>query len=129
MISAVARVSMPNHISVYLLVFFRSNELTGHVTHATETGRTKTHWQHAKVALYATFVIGVVTATHRATMLVCCVFAHLNWTVKINYISKRCVGSFIGIQANMILGYLASGPGITRCGIQELNTIGCVCML
>ena len=57
---------MPNHISVYLLVFFGSNELTGHVTHATETGWTKTHWQHAKVTLYATFVIGVVATADRA---------------------------------------------------------------
>jgi hypothetical protein len=40
--------------------------LCGHVTHATETGGTKTHRQHAKVALYAAFVIGVVATTHRA---------------------------------------------------------------
>jgi hypothetical protein len=40
--------------------------LCGHVTHARKAGGTKTHWQHAKVALYAAFVIGVVATTHRA---------------------------------------------------------------
>jgi hypothetical protein len=40
--------------------------LCGHVTHAGKAGGTKTHRQHAKVALYTTFVVGVVTTAHRA---------------------------------------------------------------
>jgi hypothetical protein len=38
--------------------------LCGHVAHATETGWTKTHWQYAKVTLYATFVVGIVTTAY-----------------------------------------------------------------
>jgi len=40
--------------------------LCGHVTHATKTGGTKTHRQHAKVTLDAAFVIGVVATADRA---------------------------------------------------------------
>ena len=46
------------------------DELAGHVAHTAKAGGTKAHWQNTKIALDATFVIGVVATTNRALMLI-----------------------------------------------------------